>query len=60
MMALLFRGRHELLSPSNITTLVACSIGSTAAVARLFLPLPRWLALVEATKVRSVVMGEVR
>ncbi|KAG2491283.1 hypothetical protein HYH03_010289 [Edaphochlamys debaryana] len=51
LLALLFRARHDLLSPGNLTTLSGCAMGTLTTAAWPFLSRRSWVALVNAAKV---------
>ncbi|GFR48451.1 hypothetical protein Agub_g10352, partial [Astrephomene gubernaculifera] len=46
LLALLFRARHDILAPSNLTSLASCIGGSGTLLAWPFLPYPAWVRLV--------------
>ncbi|KAG2436921.1 hypothetical protein HXX76_006440 [Chlamydomonas incerta] len=54
--ALLFRARHDLLSPGNLTTLAGCCTGTATSLAWLMLPRQAWVRLVNAAKVPRYLM----
>ncbi|KXZ47795.1 hypothetical protein GPECTOR_32g407 [Gonium pectorale] len=51
LLVLLFRARHDLFSPANLTSLAGCAVGTATALAWPLLPYRHWVAMVNKAKI---------